>query len=47
MKYAKTGLNLGIDLTWGNIEKGAMNPKETEAYLGRFSPFYETQQKAL
>ena len=34
MRYAETGFNLEIDLTRGNIEKVASNPKETELYLG-------------
>ena len=34
MRYAETGFNLEIDLTRGNIEKVATNPKETELYLG-------------
>jgi benzoyl-CoA reductase subunit BamB len=34
MRYAETGYNLEIDLTRGNIEKVATDPKETELYLG-------------
>lgn len=34
MRYAETGFNLEIDLTRGNIEKVATNPKDTELYLG-------------
>ena len=34
MRYAETGFNLEIDLTRGNIEKVASDPKETELYLG-------------
>ena len=34
MRYAETGFNLEIDLTRGNIEKVATDPKETELYLG-------------
>ena len=34
MRYAETGFNLEIDLTRGNIEKVATDPKETEQYLG-------------
>ncbi|MBR9987064.1 MAG: aldehyde dehydrogenase [Desulfosarcina sp.] len=34
MRYAETGYNLEVDLTRGNIEKVATNPKETELYLG-------------
>jgi benzoyl-CoA reductase subunit BamB len=34
MRHAKTGYNLEIDLTWGNIEKVSTDPKDTELYLG-------------
>jgi len=34
MRYAETGFNLEIDLTRGNIERVATDPKDTEAYLG-------------
>ena len=34
MRYAETGINLEIDLTRGNIEKVATDPRETELYLG-------------
>ena len=34
MRYAETGFNLEIDLTRGNIEKVATDPKETEMFLG-------------
>ena len=34
MRYAETGFNLEIDLTRGNIERVATDPKETELYLG-------------
>ena len=34
MRYAETGFNLEIDLTRGNIEKVATDPKDTEKYLG-------------
>jgi len=34
MRYAETGSNLEIDLTRGNIEKVATDPKDTEQYLG-------------
>jgi len=34
MRYAETGINLEIDLSRGNIEKVATDPKETELYLG-------------
>ena len=34
MRYAETGFNLEVDLTRGNIEKVATDPKETELYLG-------------
>jgi benzoyl-CoA reductase subunit BamB len=34
MKYAETGFNLEVDLTRGNIERVATDPKETELYLG-------------
>ena len=34
MRYAETGFNLEVDLTRGNIEKVATNPKDTELYLG-------------
>jgi len=34
MRYAETGFNLEIDLTRGNIERVATDPKDTEQYLG-------------
>ena len=34
MRYAETGYNLEIDLTRGNIEKVATDPRETELFLG-------------
>ncbi|MGA6926575.1 MAG: aldehyde ferredoxin oxidoreductase N-terminal domain-containing protein [Desulfosarcina sp.] len=34
MRYGETGYNLEIDLSRGNIEKVATDPKETELYLG-------------
>lgn len=34
MRYAETGYNLEIDLTRGNIEKVASDPRDTELYLG-------------
>ncbi|MEA1967623.1 MAG: aldehyde ferredoxin oxidoreductase N-terminal domain-containing protein [Thermodesulfobacteriota bacterium] len=34
MRYAETGFNLEVDLTRGNIEKVATDPRETELYLG-------------
>jgi len=34
MRYAETGFNLEIDLTRGNIERVATNPRDTELYLG-------------
>jgi len=34
MRYAETGFNLEIDLTRGNIERVATDPKDTEIYLG-------------
>jgi len=34
MRYAETGFNLVVDLTRGNIEKVASDPKDTELYLG-------------
>jgi len=34
MRYAETGYNLEIDLTRGNIERVATDPKDTELYLG-------------
>jgi benzoyl-CoA reductase subunit BamB len=34
MRYAETGFNLEVDLTRGNIEKVATDPKDTELYLG-------------
>ena len=34
MRYAETGYNLEVDLTRGNIERVATNPKDTELYLG-------------
>lgn len=34
MRYAETGFNLEIDLTRGNIERVATDPRDTELYLG-------------
>ena len=34
MRYAETGYNLEIDLTRGNIERAATDPRDTELYLG-------------
>ncbi|HCY86886.1 MAG TPA: hypothetical protein DHV36_17280, partial [Desulfobacteraceae bacterium] len=34
MRYAEAGYNLEVDLTRGNIEKVATDPKETQKYLG-------------
>ncbi|MCX6013113.1 MAG: aldehyde dehydrogenase [Chloroflexi bacterium] len=34
MRYAETGFNLEIDLSRGNIERVATNPKDTELYMG-------------
>ena len=34
MRYAETGFNLEVDLTRGNIEKVATDPKDTALYLG-------------
>ncbi|OFX56670.1 MAG: aldehyde dehydrogenase [Bacteroidetes bacterium GWA2_30_7] len=34
MRYGETGFNLEIDLTRGNIERVATDPKDTELYLG-------------
>jgi benzoyl-CoA reductase subunit BamB len=34
MRYAETGFNLEIDLSRGNIERVATDPKDTELYLG-------------
>ena len=34
MRYAETGFNLEVDLTRGNIERVATDPRETERYLG-------------
>jgi len=34
MKFAETGFNIEIDLTRGNIEKEATDPKLTELYIG-------------
>ncbi len=34
MRYAETGFNLEIDLTRGNIEKVATDPKDTAMHLG-------------
>ncbi len=34
MRYAETGYNLEIDLSRGNIEKVASDPRDTEQYLG-------------
>ena len=34
MRYAETGFNLEVDLSHGNIERVATDPKDTELYLG-------------
>lgn len=34
MRYAETGFNLEVDLTRGNIERVATDPKDTELFLG-------------
>lgn len=34
MRYAETGFNLEIDLSRGNIERVATDPRDTEMYLG-------------
>src|SRR3989339_2249167 len=34
MRYAETGFNLEVDLSRGNIEKVATDPRDTELYLG-------------
>ena len=34
MRYAETGFNLEVDLSRGNIERVAKDPKDTELYLG-------------
>ncbi len=34
MRYAETGYHLEVDLTRGNIERVASDPRETELYLG-------------
>jgi benzoyl-CoA reductase subunit BamB len=34
MRFAETGFNLEIDLSRGNIEKVATDPRDTELYLG-------------
>jgi benzoyl-CoA reductase subunit BamB len=34
MRYAETGFNLEVDLTRGNIERVATDPKDSELYLG-------------
>ena len=34
MRYAETGYNLEIDLSTGNIEKAATDPRDAELYLG-------------
>lgn len=34
MRFAETGFNLEIDLTRGNIERVATDPRDTELYLG-------------
>ncbi len=34
MRYAETGFNLEIDLSSGNIERVATDPRDTELYLG-------------
>ena len=34
MRYAETGFNLEVDLSRGNIERVATDPRDTELYLG-------------
>ncbi|MFH0730257.1 MAG: aldehyde ferredoxin oxidoreductase N-terminal domain-containing protein [Pseudomonadota bacterium] len=34
MRYAETGFNLEVDLSVGNVERVASDPKDTELYLG-------------
>ncbi|MBW1659240.1 MAG: aldehyde dehydrogenase, partial [Deltaproteobacteria bacterium] len=34
MRYTETGFNLEVDLSRGNIEKVATDPRETEDFLG-------------
>ena len=34
MRYAETGFNLEVDLSRGNVERVASDPKDTELYLG-------------
>ncbi|MCK5428948.1 MAG: hypothetical protein KAI94_05725, partial [Anaerolineales bacterium] len=34
MRYAETGYNLEVDLTTGNIERVATDPRDTELLLG-------------
>jgi len=34
MRYAETGFNLEVDLTRGNIERVATDPRLTELHLG-------------
>ncbi|MCG6893643.1 MAG: aldehyde dehydrogenase [Desulfobacteraceae bacterium] len=34
MRYAETGYNLEVDLTRGNVERVATDPRDTELYLG-------------
>jgi benzoyl-CoA reductase subunit BamB len=34
MRYAETGFNLEIDLTRGNVERAATDPRDTELYMG-------------
>lgn len=34
MRYAETGYNLEVDLTRGNVERVATDPREAELYLG-------------
>ena len=34
MRYAETGFNLEVDLSKGNIERVATDPRDTELYLG-------------
>ncbi|NPA25792.1 MAG: aldehyde dehydrogenase [Deltaproteobacteria bacterium] len=34
MRYAETGFNLEVDLSRGNVEKVATDPRDTELYLG-------------
>jgi len=41
MRYAETGFNLEIDLSTGNIERVASDPKDTELYLGGVGTNYK------